>query len=84
MTWRAGLPSADQPTGLFRALSRRDTAGAVSSSSRGRLDEEEVKAVLKQVLSGLRYLHEQGIVHVRSLGLSVGDLLIRPAGRQGW
>lgn len=33
----------------------------------GRLDEEEVKAVTKQVLSGLGYLHNQGIIHVRSI-----------------
>lgn len=31
---------------------------------RGVLSEEEIKAVVKQVLEGLRYLHERGYIHV--------------------
>ena len=42
----------------------------------GRLDEEEIKAVTKQVLDGLCYLHVHGFLHVshmRSSTLSPAD-----------
>jgi serine/threonine protein kinase len=34
---------------------------------RGVLSEEEIKAVVRQVLEGLRYLHERGYIHVSAL-----------------
>jgi serine/threonine protein kinase len=66
MAWRATLPSDEVPSGLGRGISSRNRrATEPSTSYRGRLAEEEVKAVLKQALSGLEYLHSQQIVHVR-------------------
>lgn len=56
---------------------------------RGVLSEEEIKAVVKQVLDGLQYLHERGYIHVsRNISCSLtsqrdvkaGNLLVEADG----
>jgi serine/threonine protein kinase len=51
LEWRAGSP----PT----RRSRRDGDTPI-----GALSEDEVKAVVRQVLEGLAYLHNHGFLHV--------------------
>ncbi|XP_074893907.1 inactive serine/threonine-protein kinase PLK5-like isoform X2 [Buteo buteo] len=79
---------------LLEYCSRRSLADILRA--RGRLTEPEVRYYLRQIISGLRYLHGQGIVH-RDLKLSnflvteqmqvkIGDLGLAqreaPAGRR--
>lgn len=48
---------------------------------KGSLNEEEVKAVVKQVLNGLAYLHDSGYLHVSHTdALLANQMLIRSRG----
>lgn len=67
MAWRKSLSSDVATSGLFRSMSGRGRQTQNISLSRGRLTEEEVRVVLKQVLCGLGYLHSQGIIHVSTV-----------------
>ncbi|XP_030365615.1 inactive serine/threonine-protein kinase PLK5-like [Strigops habroptila] len=79
---------------LLEYCSRRSLANILRA--RGRLTEPEVRYYLLQVISGLRYLHGQGIVHrdlklsnflvTKKMQVKIGDLGLAqqkaPAGRR--
>jgi serine/threonine protein kinase len=66
LNWRSRL--ADVPNhrhGRFRfGRKKSEEEFAEGGTGLGRLDEEEIKGVMKQVLEGLVYLHERGFLHV--------------------
>ncbi|ORX41094.1 kinase-like domain-containing protein [Kockovaella imperatae] len=51
--------------------------GEADEQSQGSLDEEEIKAVVKQVLAGLNYLHRNGFLH---RDLKAGNILVSSDG----
>ncbi|KAM9620760.1 inactive serine/threonine-protein kinase PLK5 isoform 3-T3 [Morphnus guianensis] len=79
---------------LLEYCSRRSLADILRA--RGRLTEPEVRYYLRQIISGLRYLHGQGIVHrdlklsnflvTKKMQVKIGDLGLAqreaPAGRR--
>ena len=65
LNWRARLAVTPGPSRSFRLnLGRKKEE---SEDSTGSLAEEEIKAVVKQVLAGLVYLHDRGYIHVGSV-----------------
>jgi serine/threonine protein kinase len=69
LQWRSKLAAEPSHSGLGRF--RFGRKAEVEDEPVGRLDEEEIKAVVKQVLEGLGYLHQRGFLHVRrALGFS--------------
>jgi serine/threonine-protein kinase OSR1/STK39 len=72
LDWRSRLSSLAEDDQKSFSLSglvfRRTSAAAANANSndqrRGKLSEEEAKAVVKQVTEGLAYLHDRGFLHV--------------------
>lgn len=66
LDWRAGLASnLDEKPSLG---SRLGSKRVETHEEVGKLEEEEIKAVSKQVVEGLAYLHRRGFLHVRPPG----------------
>ncbi|WVF67916.1 hypothetical protein IAT40_002678 [Kwoniella sp. CBS 6097] len=78
MDWRSRLTTTPKTHHfpVFRVGHRRKDDGEDGygdESNKGRLDEEEIKCVVRQVLEGLMYLHTNGFLH---RDLKAGNLLI--------
>lgn len=68
LDWRSRLASTPKPTHRFPRFGQNKRSEENEGiGSKGKLEEEEIKAVIKQVLDGLVYLHERGFLHVSQL-----------------
>ena len=64
LNWRTRITTTPRSHGRFSKLGLgRKSAEDDDLEHAGRLDEEEIKAVTKQVLEGLTYLHVNGFLH---------------------
>ncbi|WWC92176.1 uncharacterized protein L201_007130 [Kwoniella dendrophila CBS 6074] len=78
LSWRSRLNTTPKTHHFpsFRIGNRKrkdDDDDLDEDSNKGRLDEEEIKCVTKQVLEGLGYLHQNGFLH---RDIKAGNLLI--------
>ncbi|WVR08610.1 hypothetical protein IAU60_005665 [Kwoniella sp. DSM 27419] len=76
LDWRSRLITTPKSTHFpsFRLGHRKKEEEELDQGkAKGKLDEEEVKAVVKLVLDGLVYLHENGFLH---RDLKAGNLLV--------
>jgi serine/threonine-protein kinase OSR1/STK39 len=65
LNWRSRLADVPNHRHRFRfGRKKSEDEVAEAGTGLGRLDEEEIKGVMKQVLEGLVYLHERGFLHV--------------------
>ena len=76
LEWRAGLAPPSEPHHVLK-FRRRAQEQQDGSENHGTLDEEEIKAVVKQALEGMVYLHSRGFLH---RDIKAGNLLIAPDG----
>jgi len=63
LDWRSRLATSPQHHHLPR-FGIRKKHDEEAEPPTGSLEEEEIKAVVKQVLEGLAYLHARGFIHV--------------------
>ncbi|RSH85197.1 hypothetical protein EHS25_005004 [Saitozyma podzolica] len=64
LNWRSRLADVPNHRHRFRfGRKKSEDESAECETGLGRLDEEEIKGVMKQVLEGLVYLHERGFLH---------------------
>nr|XP_019008065.1 STE/STE20/FRAY protein kinase [Kwoniella pini CBS 10737]OCF46846.1 STE/STE20/FRAY protein kinase [Kwoniella pini CBS 10737] len=75
LKWRSRLVTSPKHHRLpfRRGPKKRQDAEDEGNEQKGRLDEEEIKCIAKQVLDGLGYLHQNGFLH---RDIKAGNLLI--------